>query len=306
MIFAQVIGVPNSYRAKGVPMIEFRIAAMQSLRRIGRFLLSHWPSTVLILLASYAVMRPHLLERRFVYFPMKNVDVDPRVVGLRYEEVWLRTEDGLRLHGWFVPRDGARTTLLVLHGNAGNIGNRVEWIEMLHRAGAHVLIFDYRGYGRSEGEPFEEGLYRDARSAYAWWTAERRSAGERLVLIGESLGGAVAVELAGRSPVAGLIVQSSFTNAWDMAKTILPLGLLQPLTGVRFDSAGRIGAITCPKLIIHGDVDEIIPFRLGKRLFELAAPPKDFYAVSGARHNDLPWIAGPEYVSRIARFIERF
>ena len=279
---------------------------MQALGKVGRFALRHWPSTAVLLVVGYAVMKPHLLERTFVYYPMKEIDGDPGLAGLRFEDVWLRTEDGVRLHGWFVPRDGARTTLLVLHGNAGNISHRVPWIEMLHRAGAHVLIFDYRGYGRSEGKPFEEGLYRDSRAAYAWWSAERGRSGERLALIGESLGGAVAVELAGRSQVAGLIVQSSFTNAWDVAKTILPLGLLQPFSGVRFDSAGRIGAIQCPKLFIHGDVDEIIPFRLGKRLFELAPPPKDFYAVSGARHNDLPWIGGPEYVSRISRFLQTF
>jgi fermentation-respiration switch protein FrsA (DUF1100 family) len=285
-------------------MIESRFEPMQSLRKFARFALRHWPSTLVLLLAGYAVMKPHLIERKFVYYPIKEVDVDPSAAGLRFEDVWLRTEDGLRLHGWFVPRDGARTTLLVLHGNGGNIGHRVEWIEMLHRAGAHVLIFDYRGYGRSEGEPFEEGLYRDGRAAYAWWTAAGGRKGEKLALIGESLGGAVAVELAARSQVAGLIVQSSFTNAWDMAKTIFPIGLLQPLAGVRFDSAGRVASIGCPKLFIHGDVDEIVPFRLGKRLFELAAAPKDFYAVSGARHNDLPWIGGPQYVSRIARFIE--
>ena len=122
--------------------------------------------------------------------------------------------------------------------------------------------------------------------------------------MGESLGGVVAVDLAARAPVAGLILQSTFTTAWDMAKTLLPVGLLQPLAGVHFDSAGKIAGIACPKLFIHGDRDEIVPFRLGQKLYELAPPPKDFYRVRGASHNDLPWVAGPEYVTRIRAFLD--
>jgi len=277
---------------------------VQSLVKLAKFALRHWPSAISALIVVSIVMTPHLLERMFVYFPTRPLDADPSLAGLPFEDVWLRTEDGLRLHGWFVPREGARATLLVLHGNAGNIGHRVAWIEMLRGASAHVLIFDYRGFGRSEGKPFEEGLYRDARAAYGWWEAARGGSGEKLVLLGESIGGAVATELATRAPVAGLIVQSSFTSARDMARTMLPLGLLQPLAGVRFDSAARISNLRCPKLVIHGDRDEIIPFRLGRRLFELAAPPKDFYVVVGAGHNDLPWVGGAEYVRRIARFLE--
>lgn len=279
---------------------------MQSLVKLGKFALRHWPSAISALIVVSIVMTPHLLERMFVYFPIRQLDADPSLAGLPFEDVWLRTEDGLRLHGWFVPREGARVTLLVLHGNAGNIGHRVAWIEMVRGASAHVLIFDYRGFGRSEGKPFEEGLYRDARAAYGWWEAARGRSGEKLVLLGESLGGAVATELATRAPVAGLIVQSSFTSARDMARTMLPLGLLQPLAGVRFDSAARISNLRCPKLVIHGDRDEIVPFRLGRRLFELAAPPKEFYTVAGAGHNDLPWVGGAEYIRRIARFLDSF
>ena len=271
--------------------------------RFGRFLLRHWPSSALVVVFGVFFLMPYRIERMFCYYPMKQVDADPSTAGLPFEELQLRAEDGIRIHGWFVPRAGARATLLILHGNAGNIGHRVPWIEMLHRAGAGVLIIDYRGYGRSAGQPLEEGLYRDARAAYAWWREKRSPAAEKLVVVGESLGGAVATELAAREPVAGLILQSTFTNAWDMAKTILPLGLLQPLTSIRFDSVGRIARIRCPKLFIHGNRDEIIPFRLGRKLFELAPEPKEFYEVQGAGHNDLPWVAGPEYEARIARFL---
>jgi fermentation-respiration switch protein FrsA (DUF1100 family) len=152
---------------------------------------------------------------------------------------------------------------------------------------------------------FEEGLYRDARAAYRWWEHERRAGGERLVLLGESLGGAVAVDLASRVPVDAIVLQSTFTTAWDMAKTMLPIGLLQPLTSVRFDSASKIRGIRCPKLFIHGTRDEIVPLRLGKALFEAAADPKQLYEVPGAGHNDLVWMAGPDYLSQFRRFIKR-
>jgi len=221
-----------------------------------------------------------------------------------YEDLTLVTEDNVKLHGWFVPRKDARTTLLIFHGNAGNIGHRVPWIQLLQQAGGNVAIIDYRGYGRSEGKPYEEGLYRDARAALRWWNEKRGGRGEKLVLVGESLGGVVAVDLAARAPVAGLILQSTFTTAWDMAKTLLPVGLLQPVAGVHFDSAGKIAGIACPKLFIHGDRDEIVPFRLGQKLYDLAPPPKDFYRVRGASHNDLPWVAGTEYVARIRAFLD--
>ena len=191
----------------------------------------------------------------------------------------------------------------MFHGNGGNIGDRVPWLKLLNDLGVHVLIFDYRGYGKSEGKPFEQGLYRDARAACEWWERERRPRGEKLVLFGESLGGAVAVHIAAGTPVDGLVLQSTFTSARDMAKTMFPLGLLLPLTGLRFNSVEKISKIACPKLIIHGTSDEIIPFRLGQRLFDEAPPPKMFYAVPEAGHNDLFWIAGAEYRRQWKEFL---
>ena len=248
-------------------------------------------------------MTTNILERWFVYYPMKGMDADPSRIGLAYQDVYALAEDGVRIHGWFVPRPGARLTFLIFHGNAGNISHRLGWIQILRELDAHVMIIDYRGYGRSQGRPFEKGLYRDARAAYQWWARERAADHSRLVLIGESLGGAVAIDLAASVPVDGIVVQSTFTTAWDMAKKMMPVGLLQPLTGVRFDSEAKIRKIGCPKFFIHGNQDEIVPFRLGRKLYEAAAPPKEFYEVPGAGHNDLLWIAGPEYAARLGHFV---
>jgi hypothetical protein len=272
--------------------------------RAARFVQRHWPLAALLALAVGFVMVPHRLEQLLIYYPTRKVSEDPGSLGLRYQDIHLVTDDHVRLHGWFIPCEGAAATLLIFHGNAGNIGDRLAWIELLHKLGVHILIIDYRGYGKSEGEPFEEGLYRDARAAYNWWASENKPRGEKLVLLGESLGGAVAVHLAADVSPSGLILQSTFSSAWDMAKTMLPIGLLQPLVNVRFDSAKAIARVRCPKLIIHGTRDEIVPFRLGKSLFDLAPPPKSFYAVPEAGHNDLLWVAGSEYSRRLKAFLD--
>jgi len=274
------------------------------MKAVARFLLRHWPLSLFLIAVVLLTMTTNVLERMFVYFPTKKITTNPSRVGLDYEDVYSTTQDGIKVHGWFVPRRGAHRTFLIFHGNAGNIGHRVEWIQVLHWTDAHVLIIDYRGYGNSEGEPTEKGLYLDALAAYEWWSHEHSKDGGSLILIGESLGGAVAIDLASRVPVDGIVLQSTFTSAWDMSKTLFPLGLLQPLTGIRFDSAKKIKSIHCPKLFIHGDHDEIVPYRLGRKLYDLAPPPKDFYTVPMAGHNDLLWVAGNDYARRLSEFLK--
>lgn len=282
--------------------LQWHIVAFY-LKAAGRFILRHWLIPSFLIALVLLAMTTDVLERYFIYFPAKELAENPSMLGLQYEDIYFVAEDGVRLHGWFLPQPGAPYTFLILHGNGGNISHRLGWIRLLRALGAHILIFDYRGYGRSEGRPGEQGLYRDALAAYQWWSKERSADKSRLILLGESLGGAVAVELAGRIQVDGLVLQSTFTNAWDMAKTIMPVGLLQPLTGVRFDSSSIIPTIRCPKLFIHGNRDEIVPFRLGRRLFDLAQPPKEFYEVPDAGHNDLIDIAGTEYMDRMRAFL---
>jgi fermentation-respiration switch protein FrsA (DUF1100 family) len=274
-------------------------------KRAGKFILRRWLLIAMLAFVIGMIMIPYKLERFFVYFPTRQLQHDPKAVGLDFRDIELITEDDIKLHGWFVPCEVSATTVLILHGNGGNIGDRISWVKLLHDLGVNIFIIDYRGYGQSEGKPFEEGLYRDARAAYNWWVAERKARGERLILFGESLGGAVAVNLAERVAPSGLILQSTFTSARDMAKSMFPIGLLQPMLNVHFDSAGAITRIRCPKLFIHGDRDEIVPFRLGQNLFRLAPAPKFFYTVPGAGHNDLLVLAGAEYTRQLKVFLSR-
>jgi fermentation-respiration switch protein FrsA (DUF1100 family) len=199
-------------------------------------------------------------------------------------------------------------TLLWFHGNAGNISYRYDMISQLMALGIDIFIIDYRGYGRSEGSPSEKGLYLDARAAWNYLTAERKIPPERIILLGKSLGGVFAIDLAqqlqaeGVKP-AGLIVQSSFTSAAEMAAIVLPF-YPRALLRTKMDSISKVRNIECQKLFIHSRVDEIVPFKLGHRLYEAACDPKEFYEVTNADHNSTYISGGRAYFETLRRFIE--
>ncbi len=218
---------------------------------------------------------------------------------LGVEDLWITAADGVRLHGWWKAVPGARLATVCLHGNAGNVTHRAGHIFAVAEAGSSILVIDYRGYGKSAGSPSESGLYADARAAYGW-LREQSWSPERIVVHGESLGTAVAVDLAVREPVAGVVLEAPFPSAGDVAGTILPL--LGPLLVRSFRSIEKIGRLRAPLLVIHGSRDAIIPIELGRRLFDAAPEPKQFWAVPGAGHNDIVETAGPEYTARLARF----
>ncbi len=218
-------------------------------------------------------------------------------VGAR--DVWLEAADGVKLHAWWVPAKGAQWATLFLHGNAGNLTHRSGHMRAITEAGSSVLVLDYRGYGRSEGSPNEAGLYADAEAAYKHLLAEGYPP-ERIVLHGESLGTAVAVELASRLPCAGVVLEAPFTAASEVARTVLPV--LGPMVVRCFDSRERIRRVRAPLLVIHGDRDTIVPHALGRALFEAANEPKAFWSVPGADHNNLREACGAEYEARLRRF----
>jgi fermentation-respiration switch protein FrsA (DUF1100 family) len=246
-----------------------------------------------------------LFERNFIYFPTRAHDSVPAEYGLAGEEALLTAEDGVRIHGWFLPALDARVTVLLAHGNAGNISHRLDRARLLQLwLGAGVFLFDYRGYGRSEGTPDEDGTYRDARAAYRHLTEARRIPSERLILFGESLGSAVALDLAVSHPCRGLILESPFTSIRDMARVVLPFLPVGPLLRTRYDNISKITRLRVPLLVLHGEDDEIVPLAQGRRLFAAAPEPKRFFAIPGAGHNDTYVGGGEAYWRALADFVE--
>ncbi len=244
------------------------------------------------------------LDSRFVYFPTPWESRDwAAVSGLPIQDVAFKTSDGVRLHGWMIPASDDAPWMLWCHGNAGTMIHRLENIAELHHRGISVFIFDYRGYGQSSGTPSEDGLYRDAFAAYDVLTQQYRVLPKNLVLFGRSLGAAVATELATKRKAAGLILETPFSSVTQMFKaTHTPL-VLRPLIRARYDVIQRLPQVQIPVLVLHGDHDEIIPLALGQQVFEAASPPKDFYLICGAGHNDTYVAGGEPYFQRLLSFI---
>ncbi len=243
------------------------------------------------------------LVDRMIFQPSPGADLRPEDLGIDAEDVFLRTEDGVRIHAFYVRSGGARRAVLFLHGNAGNASHRLPNAEKLAALGADVLLLDYRGYGLSEGRPTEAGAYADSRAGWSHLVEERGFPPQRVVVFGRSLGGAIAVDLAAEREVAGVILESTFSSAADVAA-----GIFGPpsrwLTSDRFDSERKIPALRAPLLFFHGDRDEIVPFALGRKLFDAAPQPKSFETLRGAGHNDTVLVGGPRYFERIGRFLD--
>jgi len=259
-------------------------------------------AAALVILASVIGLRDRLIAG-MLYFPEPGVSLTPERLGIQADQVFLTTEDGLRIHGFWLEAPGASRAILFLHGNAGNASHRLPNAELLRRLGAHVLLLDYRGYGRSEGAPSEAGLYADARAGRDFLTGDRGIPEERIVVFGRSLGGAVAVDLAQDRPLAGLILESTFSSLADVSAHHYSR-VLAPFAGGAYDSAGKIERVRAPILFFHGDRDGIIPLPLGRALFDAAPAPKSFETLAGAGHNDTLEIGGPAYFARIARFLD--
>lgn len=259
----------------------------------------------LALILALATVALVVFEKAFIYFPSRTLELTPRELGLAFEDVTLVAEDGVRLHAWYLPVKGSRLTILMTHGNGGNISFRLDrTLFFQSRLRADVFLLSYRGYGRSEGNPDEEGTYRDARAAYAFLATERGVPSERLVLFGESLGAAVALDLALLRPCRALILESPFTSIRDMARTALPFLPVGPFLRTRYDNLAKVGRLRVPLLILHGDRDRVVPFAQGRRLFEAAPEPKRFFRIAGADHNDTYVTGGEAYWRAVAEFLE--
>jgi fermentation-respiration switch protein FrsA (DUF1100 family) len=216
-------------------------------------------------------------------------------------DVELPTSDGLRLHAWWVPSPGARLATLYLHGNGGNLAHSPGHLREITAAGSSVLIIDYRGYGKSPGRPTERGLYRDADAGYDYLIGRGYGPGQ-IVIHGESLGSAVAVDLARRRTCGGLILECPFTSFAAVAGKIVPL--VGGLFAYGFNSVRKIARVHAPVLIIHGDRDRTIPHAMGRAVFEAANKPKSFWTIEEASHLDLVEKAGPLYRARLREFYQ--
>jgi len=256
---------------------------------------------LLIVLALFFVVYVWYLEQNSVFVPYGAIEQTPEAVGLAFEEVSLRAADGVALYGWFAGPARPRATVLLLHGNGGNISHRVQKMRILYDLGLQVFVFDYRGYGRSKGIPSEKGLYADGDAAYAYLVGERGVPPANIILYGESLGSAVAVDLAAEKEVGGIILEGAFTCVADMSRRVFPF-LPTALLRYRFNTLAKVRRVAAPLLVIHSRNDEVVPFAMGRRIFDEArSDAKDFLAVYGG-HNECFY----EYRREIAQKIEEF
>ena len=260
---------------------------------------------VIVVILSIAAIRTGMIERYFIYFPERDLEADPSQIGLAYEDVTFVTSDGVQLHGWFVPGQGS-VTFLWMHGNAGNMSHRLDNLKRLHnQLGVSVLLFDYRGYGRSQGRPSEQGTYLDAEAALTYLGSRGDGSSERIIYFGRSLGAAVAVEMAIRHPPDGLILESAFPSVPHIARRAYPFFPIWPFLRTRYDSQAKIATVGAPMLMLHGEMDDIVAIEAGRQLFDAAREPKQFYTVIGAGHNDTYQVGGQAYFDALRSFVER-
>jgi len=247
------------------------------------------------------IMQPRLLY--YPDMPGREPEATPAAVGLAYEDVALQTVDDIRLHAWFIPAENPRATVLFCHGNAGNISHRLDSIRLLHSLGLQVLIFDYRGYGKSEGRPSEKGTYRDVNAAWHYLREVRGLTEAGIIIFGRSLGAAVAADLASRTRPAAVILESAFTAVPDMAAEFYPWLPVRLLSRYRYDNLGKVARIARPLLLVHSRQDEIIPFAHGEVLFGRAREPKQFLELTGG-HNDAFQSSRKAYTHGLKSFLD--
>lgn len=245
-------------------------------------------------------------QSHLVYYPSvgRELAATPAARGLSHESVKIATDDGEQLAAWWVPATEARGTVLFFHGNAGNISHRIDYLAMFNRLGYSTLIVDYRGYGESTGSPSEEGTYRDALASWLYLTETRGVRPEDIVIVGESLGGAVASWLAARHAPRALILASSFTSVNDLGAEIYWFVPVRLISRFGYDTLGNLRKIRVPVLIAHSRDDDIVPFSHGQKLFTAANEPKEFLEMRGG-HNDGFLFVKEEWVQAVADFLER-
>ena len=270
---------------------------------------SHNPLFVLVMILAgiylLIVVATYLFQSRLIYmpeYPTRKLVSTPEWLGMSYQNVTIKTEDNVTLHAWFVPAKNAKKTLLFFHGNAGNISHRLQSIRIFHDLGLSVFIIDYRGYGESKGKTSEMGTYRDARAAWNYLVSTRGIGEKNIIIFGRSLGAAIAAQLAANIMPGAIILESAFSSAVEMARTVywyLPVRLL---ARIHYPTASFVARVSCPVLVIHSKQDEIVPYEHGRQIFDAAPEPKQFLELRGG-HNDGFSVSQRDYVAGINDFL---
>ena len=271
---------------------------MTSARKLTKKLIG------LLLTCLFIVLMLRWFEHSQVYHPDRVLTATGAELGRSFEDVWFKASDGIELNGWFFPANTnsprARLAMLVCHGNAGNIGDRLDTCAALLATGVSVFLLDYRGYGRSQGRPSEEGTYRDVQAAYQW-LRQKGFPGTNIIAFGESLGGGVATELAVRETVGGLVLQSTFTSIPDIGAELFPWLPVRWIAKIRYDTHAKLPRLNIPVLVMHSPVDGLVRFHHGQRNFAAANEPKLFWELKGDHNN--PLADPPHFISGIEKFL---
>ncbi len=241
-------------------------------------------------------------ENHAIFYPARQIEFLPRDSGLNFEDVFFKTRDNIELNAWFIPSPKARFTILFCHGNAGNISHRLEKILFFHSLGCNVFIFDYRGYGLSKGRPFEKGLYLDTHAAFDYLLS-RGISQEQIIGYGESIGSAAIIDLASIRPMRALITEGAFSSGKDMARYAFPF-LPYWIFSLRLDSENKIRSVKITKLMIHSLNDEIVPFKLGRKLYDAAPAPKELFEIHGG-HNSCFFDSQNILNEKMANFLDK-
>jgi fermentation-respiration switch protein FrsA (DUF1100 family) len=247
----------------------------------------------------------YLRQASLLYYPTKEIFQTPKDIGLDFEELNLKTSDGVNISAWYIPAKDERGAILMCNGNAGNISYRIDLIHIFNSLNLSILIFDYRGYGRSEGSPTEKGTYLDAEAVWDYLINIRHYPATKIILYGQSLGGAIAAEMALRHKPAALIIESGFKSVPELGAKFFPFIPVKLISRFHYSTIEKINKIDCPKLIIHSTDDEIVPYSHGVALFEKARGPKEFLKIKGD-HNEGFLISGKIYTDGLDRFISEY
>lgn len=262
-------------------------------------------SILIIIFVAYSVLGWTLffMQRSFLYRPLRQVLYDPSDINLAFEKVAIETQDGLKIAAWYVPAEKAKYTVLMCHGNGGNIAHRLDTVNLLNEMNLNCMVFDYRGYGTSQGKPTEQGTYIDAQAAWNWLAESKKVPSEKIIIFGRSLGGCVASHLAMNNEPLCLVVESAFTSYVDMGKMFYPYLPVRHFAKYKYPTIEYVRRVGCPTLFIHSRGDEVVPFEFGLKLYDAAREPKEFVEIYGC-HNDGFLFSGDTYRQGWKRWLE--